>query len=197
MRKLLFLLLLGLFWGGVSQTYYGLRYRTPAVTTLAETPAGSLPAYVNLKKLTFSLTDAMVGKGLGDGMVFVPVRGQGESAKGEYKVIVRIKDPELAAAMVSEKPGPEIAQKALALAARTEATGMVETWVNSKDVKSFRKAVPSVSEDVVLIKEGEEPALGGGLAMLVLGIGIVVYLVKRAAKQEGPTPPPVPTAPVG
>jgi hypothetical protein len=94
------LILLG---GGVVNLSHAVRYRTPPVTTLKETPADQLPTFVTLKDVTFDVDHLMKLK-FGSEVLYAPIRANGAAAGSEYPIVVQMSAANLIAAMGSRSP---------------------------------------------------------------------------------------------
>ena len=165
MKKFLLIASLVALWLGGSNIWNGIRYSKPQVTTLAATQPGSLPAYVTLQDLQFFVGDTMTPKSGGD-FLYVPVRAKGaDSLKGLAQV-----------------------------ATQTEVTGMPEPLgATSREIASYRKAVPLMSKDVVVILEGEHPSILFGFVLLAVSVGLFLLLgllSGAGAKSEPPVAEP-------
>jgi hypothetical protein len=190
MRILLPLLITAaLLSSGVINTYYAIRYRVPPVTTLKETPASSLPTYVTLKNLSFD-ADNVLKPEIGFALIYIPVRDRNAPGTEEYSVVIQTSDRKLIEAANAKSPDA-LAQLG-AIAQRTEVTGRVSRRSPSdRDVERLRKALPSISPDMVLIDEGAKPSPIFGGVMLFLGLGVGGIAIAggfKPATPKNPTP---------
>jgi hypothetical protein len=173
--------------GGAINLSHAVRYRTPPVTTLKETPASSLPTFVTLKDVAFDI-DHLLKLKFGSEVLYVPLRAKDAPDQSEYPVIVQMSAAELIAAVGSKSP--DALKYLAALAARTEVTGRVCS-VDARQLDNIRKEVPNVSKQVVLIDDGATPGTIQGIVMLVIGLGLTVIVVaggfKKVAREQSST----------
>ena len=190
MRILLPLLLIAvLLYGGAINTYHAVRYRTPPATTLTETPARSLPTFVTLQDIAFDV-EHMLKLEIGREIVWVPIRPKGSPSPQQYDLVVQMSAAELIAAVSSSgRNAPPLA----ALGRRTEVTGRIsDPGRNSRQVDELRKALPSISPDVLILDEGATPGKIQGIVMLVLGIGLTAIFLRGGFKPAAPATPKAP-----
>lgn len=172
-------------YSGVINLYHAVRYRTPPVTTLQETPANSLPTFVTLKEITVD-ADHLLKLRIGREVLYVPVRAKGASPQSQYPVMIQMSAADLIAAVSSKSP--EALTRIAALAARTEVTGRVHVC-DAREVEKFRRELPLVSENVVLIDDGATPGLVQGIVMLGLGLGVGGIALAGGFKKVTPKAP--------
>ena len=185
-KIILFLFLVALLWGGGTNVYHAVYYRTPPVTTLARTPASALPTFVTLRDITFEV-DHLLKLKLGTEILFIPIKAKGAPKDSQYTALIQTSAPELLAALTSQTP--EATKLLATLAQRTEVSGRVSRRSGSdRQVKEIRKVLPLVSEEVVIIDEGATPALVQGIIMLTLGTGFVALAVAGAFKKVPHSP---------
>lgn len=177
------LVTLGFLYSGAYNIYNAVRYRTVPVTTLAETPAQSLPTFVTLKDIAVDVRHLMKLK-IGYEIIYIPVRAKGAAPDSRCDVVIFTTDRNLIVA--AQSGSPELAPHLLALARRTEVTGRVTG--NEKSRKSLHEANPLISPDVVIIDEGATPSPVFGGIMLTIGLGLSAIILGGGLRQA--TPPP-------
>lgn len=183
------LLPLALLFSGVYNLYNSIHYRTFPVTTLADTPASSLPTFVTLKDITFDVGHMLKLK-YGSEVLYIPVRSRGAPPESPYDVVIFTSDAKLIAA--AESQSAEMLARVLALAQRTEVTGRVVG--DSSTRKSLHEALPLISKDVTIIDEGATPSAIFGAVMLVIGVALSALVMAAALRKATPSIPPAPSA---
>jgi hypothetical protein len=178
-------LILAFGYGGVYNISNALRFRTPPVTTLNETPAIALPTYVTLKDITLDVEHSMKLM-VGSEVLYIPVRARTASPNSEYPVVIQTSAADLIAAVRAKSPE---GQKYLtALAARGEVTGRTSA-LDGRRLKSMREQVPLIARNAVLIDDGATPSLIYGAILLSIALGVLGIAIAGGFKQASPATP--------
>ena len=183
--------------GGGQGFYTALKNRQPVTMTvkdyLAHRPSGE---WVHLKDAHCDLAECAVSGYAGTIQeLFIPVRVPGENPESKVNVLLKTKDAQMVAAMVSLKAAAKdpaaqakvIANNYKVLSGPKEISGLVEFGINADDKKRANLAGlhMNLASDFVIIADGEQPSTVGSLCMLAGGAFIGLLTLRGGAGAKG------------
>jgi len=200
---------IGLLWGGGQGIYVGLKNRAPVEITVANFLTAHPDAeWVTLKDARLNLLESAHRERLGKiAELYVPVRPVGEAEDAPVRILLETKNKETIAALEKIKLAGDsesetlgaLAEVADKLIETRDVSGLIQFGIDS-DSRARRKLSEldmNLADNFVILEEGAEPSLGNSAGLLVLGLLLGVFMLRRgAAKEAAPTaPPPMPNVP--
>jgi hypothetical protein len=203
------ILTIGLLWGGGQGVYVAATNRQPTVVSYEQYVATKPRAsWLELTDCVLSLTDASVRSSRFEKRAqeaFIPVHPAGDF-QGKVHVVVATEDkatldlidrlnaaPDQAAALklLGENAGQMFQKRSV--------RGLVRFGIDmqDKDRRKLSSLDANLAEDFIVIDEGKQPELATRLAMLIGGLLLAAFLIRRMLQpSEGPSLIP-PAAPGG
>jgi hypothetical protein len=185
MKKLLFILVLGCFWGGGSELWNALFHSKPVIVEVPANAAPDLPAYFTLANVSIDALDAIYFKQIGEAKAFLPVRPSGAKDDTPIHVLLITTDPEvlkLKDAPEGEKLTVEVLKRALAVTKawkeKKQVVGVPDRHnMKDKERKKLREVQPLLAQDFVVVTEGDGPSAMVGLLVLGAGVGFAALFL--------------------
>ncbi|HEX2570433.1 MAG TPA: hypothetical protein VH877_12820 [Polyangia bacterium] len=185
----LFLIMVGLLWGGGQGLYTVFANRAPTTMSIAEytrtRPSGK---WLRLTDCSLSLLDAMHREVAQKPVeLFIPARDPGDDEKSKVQVLVATKDPALLevyrrlSSEKDEKAVETISAEFGKVFQHRDVQGLVRFGfdLDEEDREKLASLTASLAPDFVIIDEGEKPQVAFAFARLAGGLMLFAFLFWR------------------
>ncbi len=216
-QKFLFFAFLGLTVFGGRSVWVSLRYRQPLQVELASLAVGTnQAAWITVRNCEYTALDAV---GWTNRLiqsfqeVLIPARVDAHDTNSVMPLLIVTRDRGILDGLnaLQRKDGlvaklSILAEKPELMFVKRDVTGLVRSRleIGEEELRAYRSAFPSLTENFVLLDEGKSPSvlkgivmLGFGVFFLLLAAGLGLLLEKRSAhsnKTPPIIPPPLPSA---
>lgn len=205
-----YLIAIGLLWGGGQGIYVGMKNRAPVEISVADFIRAHPDAeWVTLKDARLNLLESAHRERLGKiAELFIPVRPVGEAVDAPVRILLETKNQETIAALEKIKQAGDseeetldaLAEAADKLVVTRDVSGLIQFGIDS-DSRTRQKLSEldmNLADNFVILEEGAEPNLNTSVGLLVMGLLLGLFMLRRggSAKEAAPAaPPPMPSGP--